>query len=306
LARLDDEMRRALEQLVPGADGGSVRRLTDALVAAGVEPMLASHTSRVRERLRQARYGPEVQSDTGELSAEVAAVVSGLQGHRRGNVRVTVTAALGLVLATLTVPLHAQSVERLWDAGAAGTVADSLSARLRSNPHDAAQAFNLSLAWEQMGETARARAAWMKAARLAPYHPRIQRAGARWARQPAAGLWIAPLGPRESLALAALCWIGGWVTLALTRRRWLGRLTLVVSVAVAGFAGITALRYRAPYALILADATPVRTAPYGPAEHLGTLQAADAVQVSRIYQDWRLVTVDGLQGWVHASEVLEP
>jgi hypothetical protein len=306
LARLEDEMRGVLGQLVPGADGGSERRLTDALVAAGVEPMLASHASRVRERLRQARYGPEVQSDTGELSAEVAAVVSGLQGHRRGNAKASVAAALGLVFATLTVPVHAQSIERLWDAGAAGTVADSLSARLRANPYDAVQAFNLSLAWEQLGETARARAAWLKAARLAPYHPRIQRAGARWARQSAPGLWIAPLGPWESLALAALCWIVGWGMLALRQRRWIGRLALLASVAVGGFSGITALRYRVPYGLILTDATPVRTAPYGPAEHLGTLQAADAVRVSRVYQDWRLVTADGLQGWVHVSEVLEP
>jgi hypothetical protein len=307
LAELEEAMREALRHFVPQGDSRSERRLADALVAAGIEPMLASHASRVRERLRQARYGPEKQGDTDELTEEVAAVVGALKGHRRRPTGAHLAGALMLLLScAVAVPAQAQSVERLWDAGAVRAVAESLSTRLRADPDDAVQAFNLSLAWEQLGEPARARAAWVTAARAAPLHPRIRRAGARWARQPASVLWIAPLAPTEALALAVVCWLLGWGMLAFTRRRWTGRLALLAAVGFAALSGVTTLRYRTPYALILTDGTALREAPYGPAKDRGTLQSADAVRVQRVHRDWRLVTAGERQGWVHVSEVLEP
>jgi hypothetical protein len=303
---LEEAVRETLHAFVPDADGRGEDQLADALVAAGVEATLAAHAARIRERLRQARYGPEPQADAGELTEEVAAVLKALEGRRARENGVRVATALLVTLGVCSSALHAQSLERLWDAGAVRNVAESLTARVQAEPHNAVQWFNLSLAWEQLGESARARAAWIRAARAAPHEPRIASAGAHWARQPNSAAWVGPITPAEALAMAALCWVLGWMLVAARRRVRVGRLLLIVAVTCAAGAGVIEWRYRMPYALVIDGETPLREAPYGPARSRAILDAADVVVVERTERDWRRVSVHGMQGWLHTSEVLEP
>ena len=64
-------------------------------------------------------------------------------------------------------------------------------------------------------------------------------------------------------------------------------------------------RLTQPLAIIVASGTPVRVAPYGAASPATALQAGAALLVVRHYGAWLEVRrVDGVRGWVLASEVV--
>jgi hypothetical protein len=77
---LHREFRAALRRLVPTAELREGDQLADALRAAGIDPALAAHAARVRDRLRRAIYGPRGPSDADELAAETQEVLRALTG----------------------------------------------------------------------------------------------------------------------------------------------------------------------------------------------------------------------------------
>jgi hypothetical protein len=306
LSTLEAEVREALRRLVPGADVQGGDRLATALVAAGVEASLAAHAARVRERLLSALYGPDGGTDATELAQEVHAVLSALRGAGPREVRALTSAAL-LVLVLLPWPLQGQSVEQLWQAGAVRAAADSLLARTRREPNVAAHWHNLGLALEQMGEDARASAAWLQAARLAPRNRAIRR-GRRALRTLGHAsrevLWVAPLTPMEALALAAGCWVVGWAALIAHRRRAaIGFLVLALVCTL--FAGFVKSRYDSPIGFVIETDTPLREAPYGPAPETVPMERGAAVRIERVHGDWRLVALGHRHGWMHATELVD-
>jgi hypothetical protein len=81
LASLHRDFRVALRRLVPTAELREGDQLADALRAAGIDPVVAAHATRVRDRLRHAIYGPRGPSDAAELTAETRAVLRALTGE---------------------------------------------------------------------------------------------------------------------------------------------------------------------------------------------------------------------------------
>jgi len=307
LGTLEARLRAVLDRLVPGAATRGGESLADALIAAGIESSLAEHAARVRERLRHARYGPDGAADADELTEEVQAVLSGLAGERSGIGAATFVAAAALLLLA-AVPSGAQTVAQLWEAGAARAVADSMDVRLRSDSGAPDAWYDLGLAWDRLGAVARARAAWLRAARLAPRRGPIRAAAAELHMVDRTGrhlLWVSPVTPWETALLAALLWAAGWIAVVRRRRR-VALISLVSAALVFGFGAIVRVRYRTPIAFVLASPTPLREAPFGPAPSEAALPEGVAVRVDSRRGDWNLVAYGEREGWVHSSELVVP
>jgi uncharacterized iron-regulated membrane protein len=105
--------------------------------------------------------------------------------------------------------------------------------------------------------------------------------------------------------VAAVGWVLVWMTVAVGGRR---RVVLALFGAVAiGASLLGALewwRRDQPVAVVIADAAPVRTAPYGGASAAATVQAGGALLVGRGYGPWVEVhRSDGIHGWVLGGEI---
>lgn len=309
LARLDREFRRELDRLVPHAGHRDAAELSDALRAAGLETPHAAHVARVRDRLRLGVYGPGGATDADELGAEVQEVLQvllGRPGRGRGAGGLSLTLALGGLLAT--VPARAQdlSPERLYAAGAARVAVDSFVARAAAAPHAAAHWYNLGSAWYVLGSDVRARVAWLRAARLAPRDRLVRRALALVPTADPATACLehaAAVTPDEALLAAAGFWLLGCAVLLRSRRRAAAAL-LCLAVIVAAYGVLTARRYRAPVALILDPETPLREAPYGSAPSLVRLREGTGVIIRDSRSGWLLVAEGERRGWVHRAEVI--
>lgn len=308
LGVLDARFRNVLDALVPEARVLAGEQLAVALQAAGVEQALAAHTARVRDRLRAALYGPGGAPDPEELTAEALEVLSALAGgigarERLGSRAVPVVLAFAVVL---TGSATSQTAEQLYRADAVRAAADSFALRAGAEPHVAAHWYNLGNALERLGERARARVAWVRAARLAPRDVAIARA---LELAPSVGsgrvrlTGIVPVTPAEAFMLSALAWVAAWILLAFKRRtRWTWMLgTVAVGVALYGAALVRS--YERPVALVLHAATPLREAPYGPAPSDVQLDEASVVLVRRSWGAWRLVRAGEREGWVLANDL---
>ena len=111
--------------------------------------------------------------------------------------------------------------------------------------------------------------------------------------------------PAEWGFVAAVGWVLLWLTIAVGGRR---RVVLALFAAVAiGAALLGALEWRRrdqPVAVVIADAAPVRAAPYGGASAAATVQAGGALLVGRGYGPWVEVhRSDGIHGWVLGGEI---
>jgi len=307
LVQLDRELRDALARLVGSASHAEGPALTAALRAAGVDAQLAQHVLRVRERLRHAVFGPEGASDAEELTAEVHEVLRALAGEAPGTERrQLVPLALWLVV-ILPAALAAQGPrpEQLYEAGAFRAAADSFAARTAREPRVAAYWYNLGATYYRLGDDGRARAAWVRAARLAPRHTVIRRA-LRLAPADPVSARLAPVWwvtSEEALLGAALCWLLGWAVLGARRLRRVAVVLLVVAVGSGVVAWRTAVAYRAPVAIVLTDGIPLRVAPYGSASAPRRLFVGSAVRVREARGDWLLVERGNDRGWVLAGEV---
>ncbi len=310
LDRLEAEFIEVLERLLPSdvipVGGG----LADSLRAAGVDPSLAAHAARVRDRLRQARYGPDGSGDPEELGAEVQEVRRALGGTVLPASRAKLMTAVLAVLLVIggAIPLSGQAPEQLYEAGAVRLAADSFAARTRSAPLVAAHWYNLGNAWQRLGEEARARAAWLRAARLAPRRDVVRRAlEATPAPGPSSGnlTWVSPVTPGEAIVGGLTLWIVAWVAIA---RRWRRRTALavaLVAVLLSGYGGYVRGHYSRPIAVVLQRETPLRSAPYGRASAATVLDQGAAVRLERAWGRWLLVRSGREQGWLLNAEVVK-
>lgn len=310
LDSLDRRFRYELERLVPRASARDGDALADALRAAGIEAPLASHVARVRDGLRQALYGKGGASDAQELRAEVQEVLRALLGERRGVSRSGPFTRVAVAV-LLAMPIGAQaqnaSPERLYQAGAYRAAADSFAARAAREPEVAAHWYNLGNARYRQGSDARAAAAWLRAARLAPRSPLVERAMSLVPPPDAFSerlLWVGPVTPDEALSLAVVLWLAGWLILLARRWRPIAAGALVAAVVAAGYGAWALRRYHLPVAVTLSAETPLREAPYGSASAGRRLREGSAVLIEAARPGWYLVAFAGARGWVLRGEVL--
>jgi hypothetical protein len=304
LQRLEAQLRVVLSGLVPHATTGDGEVLADALRAAGVEEPVAAHAARVRDRLWQSSYGPEGEVDPDELAEEVKQVLRALGGEQSSSPMSGVAVA-GLLLLCAN-PLAAQSAERLFQAGAYRSAADSFRARTVAEPWQAGHWYNLGVALEYAGRSGEARAAWVRAARSGPRNSAVrsvQRSLPTSDPVTRRLTWVSPVTSSEAWMVAFVLWLVGWAVVGLHgRRRWaMGALVLA---AVSGaYGAYVAAQYRRPVALVNVVDAPLRSAPYGAAQATRQLADGSAVVVQRSQGRWVLVERGDARGWLLRDEI---
>ena len=311
LGRLEREFLAVLASHVSDPFARDGDGLAQALRAAGVDSAVADHVKRLRDRLRAARYGPRGLGDAAELAAEIEQVLHVLGAGGSGVMRRPHTVVATVVLlAICATGLSAQtsSAEALFEAGALRAAADSFAARAARDPRDPAHWYNLGATLYRAGADGKATAAWIRAARLAPRDPAIRRARLLLPAPDPVTEQLLRVGwatPGEWALIAATAWVVFWFAVAIGTRR---NVVLVLFGAVATGAALLGVieqrRHDQPVAVVIADAAPVRTAPYGGASAAATLGAGGALLVGRSYGPWREVhRKDGIHGWVLGGEI---
>lgn len=307
----DRRLLAALRAVVPDVDTRTGPSLGAALRAAGVERSLAQRIVQVREDFLRARYGRSADGATERaLARTMDELTAALGGHGRHRERRGRRVLVVLLAAALSAPLPAVaqvSAEQLYADGAYRAAADAFARRAEREPDVAAHWYGLGAAEYRLGSDARARRAWLVAARLAPRHPSTQRALDLVPALDAASrraTWLAPATPAE-LALAALIfWLAGWLLLARYRR--LGTrvaLLLAGGLAIGAAAGALQLRYARPLALVL-DPVPLRVSPHERAPEVTPLEAGASVRPRRVVGAWWFVDAGGgRSGWVPVRTV---
>ena len=315
LGKLEREFLAVLSSHVSDPFARDGDGLAQALRAAGVDSAVADHVKRLRDRLRAARYGPRGLGDATELAAEIEQVLHVLGAERSGGVRrphatLTVVGIL-LVIAGNVGAQQSQtpSAEALFEAGALRAAADSFAARAVREPRDPAHWYNLGATLFRAGADGKATAAWIRAARLAPRDAAIRRALRLLPAPDPVTERMLSVGwatPAEWGLIAAVGWVLLWLTVAGGGGR--RRIVLLLFGAVAvGASVLGALEWRRraqPVAVVIADAAPVRAAPYGGASAAATVPAGGALLVGRGYGPWIEVRrSDGIHGWVLGAEI---
>ncbi len=314
LGRLEREFLAVLASHVSDPFARDGDGLAQALRAAGVDSAVADHVKRLRDRLRAARYGPRGLGDSAELAAEIEQVLQvlgaeGPKGSRRPHAIVASLVVFGILLPA-HVPDQSPSAEALYEAGALRAAADSFAARATREPHDPAHWFNLGATLYRAGADGKAITAWTKAARLAPRDASIRRARELLPPPDLMTEKLLRVGwatPSEWGIIAAAAWIALWLTVigGGTHRR---RLILIVFAGVTltalALGAVEQRRRDLPVVVVVAEAAPIRTAPYGGAGAAATVQTGGALLVSRDYGPWREVRrQDGIHGWVLNTEI---
>ncbi len=307
LEGLAREFRDALLGMVPDAETRTGLGLTDALRAAGVEEPVAKHAVRVRDRLWQAMYGAEGRMDPAELAEEVQEMLRALTGgHLAARRSGMMGTAVLLFLVLGAGHLAAQSAERLYEAGALRSAADSFYRRAEAEPRNAAHWHNLGVALHGLREVSQAQAAWLRAARLEPRNAgvrRIRRLEPVPDAESARMTWVSPITPAEAFLASAALWVLGWLLLGLRLRWRVVALPLTLAAVSAGYGSYVGRRYAEPLAFVIAPDTALRAAPYGPAPTRRTLNEGSTVIVSRTDGQWVLVERGEQRGWLLRSEI---
>ncbi len=310
LPRSDRRLLAALRALVPDADVRTGPALVSALRAAGVDGDLARRIASVRDEFLAARYGTAGSARAeAQLAREMDQLTSSLGGtsrhrERRGRRLLVILIPL-LLLPPAFLTSQVPSPESLYQSGAYRAAADGFARRLQEPGGTAADWYGLGAAEYRLGSDARARAAWLHAARLRPRHPSVRRALGlvpgpdAWSRRVT---WVSPLTPEE-LALGALAlWLLAWFFIFADRRRLRmgGALALAASLVAGAAAGIVAVRYGRGMGIVVAD-TPMRVSPHGRAPEVTSLGATQSVELRRQQDGWWLVDAAGRSGWLPAS-----
>jgi hypothetical protein len=307
LAAAHASFRGALELLVRESRVRDGEGLVSALRAAGVEAPVAQHAARVRDRLRGAIYGPESVSDPDELIAEVREVLSTLPVGEPRHGRVAASAT-SVVLALLWVgAAHGQApAEQLYGAGVFLTAADSFAARAARTPNDPAHWLNLGSALYAAEEYPRARAAWIRAARLNPRDPAVREAFGRIPETDFVSKQLVPvypITPAEAALFGAALWLIGWLCLVMRVHRAIAIPLLATGILCVAYSAFVQRRYRERAAIVVRADTPLRSAPYGTASTMRALSEDAAVRVTRADGAWLLVRRGDALGWVLADDV---
>ena len=314
LGRLEREFLALLASHVSDPFARDGDGLAQALRAAGVESAVADHVKRLRDRLRAARYGPRGLGDAAELGAEIQQVLRALGAEgpartRRPHPVVTTLLVIGVALHGQAVQAQTASAEALFAAGALRAAADSFAARANRDPDDPAHWYNLGATLYRAGADGKATAAWIRAARLDPRKQAIRRALQLLPPPDPVTEQLLRVGwatPVEWGFIAAASWVILWLAVAFGGGR---RVVIVLVGAVTATAAVLGAiewqRRDQPVAVVIAEAAPVRTAPYGAASAAATVPAGGAVLVGRSYGPWREVhRKDGIHGWVLGEEIL--
>lgn len=309
LEMLEREFRAKLEQLVKGLHAREGDGLPAALRAAGVEAPVATHAWRVRDRLRHAVYGPGGASDPLELAAEVHEVLRALPGGTRqgpGMVRVVSIAVVMMLAGTGFASAQAPSAEQLYEAGAYRAAADSFRVRVSETPLDASQWFNTGAALFGAGEKTAARAAWIRAARIAP-RDRAVRAALELVppldAHARAATWVPPVRVVELAVAGMVLWVVGWLAFAFSSRARRTLPIVMAGVVTAALAAYLQHRYSEPAGLITSANVPVLEAPYGTANATTRFEEGTAVRVVGEEGSWLRVSRGAYQGWVLATQI---
>lgn len=281
------------------------RQLANALRASGVEGPVATHAARVRDRLWQARYGPEGKIDPEELGAEVEEVVTTLTGRRTRPSNVAAGGIAVVVFLLLAVgDASAQSAERLYEAGALKQAADSFRIRAAAEPHVAAHWYNLGNALYGSGIEVPARSAWLKALRLHPRDHRIRATLELKAGQISGDLpWVSPLTTTEAFLAAGILWALGWILAGLRKRKRIVVPILLAALLSLGYGEYVSRVYARTIALVTQDDAPLRAAPFGPAPVVRELLSGSTVTVRNNRPGWVLVERRGDFGWLKLGEI---
>ena len=309
LIALEREFHSVLASHVPDPALRDGEGLAQALRAAGVDGPVAEHVTRLRDRLRAARFGPRKAGDSAELAAELRQVLKFLDGEptRRQGRRARRMALLLALAMPPSLEAQAPGAEALYEAGALRAAADSFAARAEREPQLPSHWYNLGATLYRAGSDGKAIAAWTRAARLAPRDPMIRRARRLLPPPDAASdtlLEVSPATPGEWALLAAACWVAFWLLVRRPGRTGLAVLFAVILLAAAVPGWIEWRRRTRPVAVVLQAGTALRAAPYGSAAALGSLDAGSAIVVARTYGAWVEVRrKDGVHGWMLAGEV---
>ena len=309
LEALGHEFRSKLERLVPTIEAREGDGLPSALRAAGVEAPVATHASKVRDRLRQVLYGPEGALDSQELAAEVQEVIRALPGGPSGPDRPRRTSVVAIVLlCAASTPAVGQSMaaEQLYEAGAYRAAADSFSLRAALEPGESSHWFNTGAALYGVGDEVQARVAWIRAARVQPRSTTIRdalRLVPALDAHARRNTWIAPVTVVELLVAAGALWVMAWLAYLASGKPTRVAGLLGVALLVAGSAGYLHQRYQTAVGLLLDPTVALREAPFGGAPPVTSLGAGVAVRIVREEGSWLLVMREGLQGWVLAEQV---
>ena len=309
LRGVEEQLDALVRGLVPDLDHRSRAGLAAAVRAAGADADTASRLAAAREKLLARRYGPGGPSqEDAALASEVRELVGRLGGSLRGAPGRSAVLGLALLLLFAGRPgAQSPDPEQLYETGALRAAAEGFSRRAEAEPGVPAHWYGLGAAYYRLGQRGAASAAWLRARRLAPRDPTINRAlrltpapnvtTARWT-------WSPPVTSEELLIVGVIGWVIGWIGWGArprTRHRWAILLGLSGGTVIAGFA----LRawYRRPLGIVL-DQTTLRVSPHGRAPALGPLDPGGAVRILRFDRGWILVRAAGArEGWVTSDAV---
>lgn len=312
----DRRLLAALRALVPDAEIRTGPALVSALRAAGVDTSLARRIADVRDEFLSARYGPNGNASgrSSQLAREMDALTSQLGGQsrhrerRRSRVLSLAPLLIPLIAAPLpaTLPAQSTSAQQLYEDGAYRAAADAFRRAVDQDPQLPAAHYGLGAAEYRLGSDARAFAAWVEAARLAPRSRTVRRALALV--PPVDGFtssrtWVPPVTPAELGMLALVLWAVGWTFFFRRGRRFTTRSGLLVAAALALGAGAAGLAWRQARPLaILTAAEPLRLSPHGRAPEVTSMAPGAAVIPDRRDGDWWLVrAAGGRTGWLPAD-----
>lgn len=316
LGRLEREFLAVLRGHVADPFARDGDGLAQALRAAGVDSAVADHVKRLRDRLRAARYGPRGLGDAAELAAEIEQVLrvlgaDGPSGPKRRRPLFATVVLLTMIAAPQRLTAQTPSAEALYEAGALRAAADSFAARAAREPRNPAHWYNLGATLYRAGADGKATAAWTVAARLAPRDGAIRRALRLLPAPDPVSEQLLLVGwatPVEWALVAVTAWIVVWLVILLSGARPPRRPLVIAFGAVAIFACVSGAsewrRRNRPLAVVVADAAPVRAAPYGSASAAATIPSGGALLLGRRYGPWREVRrQDGVRGWVLGTEI---
>lgn len=322
LSSAERALDRVLASLVPSAATRAGGGLAPALRAAGVAESLVARTVTVRDRLLARRYGPGGEGDSAALAGETMAVAAELGSSqrsrraRRSAPAATVGVGLLLLVGTASGATAVQTGRpdpmSLYAQGSVRAAAEGFAQQAAASPADPAHWYNLGAAWYRIGDDARASAAWIKAARLAPRDATIRQAlrlvpppDAETARSTRA----LPLTPSELALIAGLLWLAGWTVLLLRAAAARGAVVLLAAAAIIGTgAALVAREQSRPLAIVL-QASELRRSPHHRAPGIAPVEAGSAVQPLRRDGAWTLAEAgDARQGWLplDALSVINP
>ncbi|HEX2451660.1 MAG TPA: BatD family protein [Gemmatimonadales bacterium] len=306
VATLENEVEALVRTLAPNADALGEGGLVAALRAAGLDPEPAARLVRLRDRLRELRYGPLAGSVPPDLAADARLLLDLFRpqaGGRWGAIAAAAALAVGALGAGIT-PVQAQASDpvRLYVAGSLHAAASGFLRQLDQNPQDPATWYNLGATYYRLGLDGRAAAAWLQAHRLAPRNRTVNRA-LDLVPPPESGsatrIWMPPISWPELGMIALPVWALGWALLAWRpRRRDLGVALVLLGVLTGAAAFALRARERRPVAIVL-SLTPLQLSPHERAPTITPLEPGTAVMLLRRQAGWSMVNAPGGRlGWL--------